>query len=1469
MDSQDFAIKIQPPRGRGYPVTVLGSPAGQGKGRIRLPSDLGELRYPWVEPIPDWDAFQREEGWEPNRRVEQAKEVGGRLFAMLFSGQVGRLYERSLGFLEARPGTLLRLRLHLDVGDPALAQLAALPWELLYDAAIGKFVTLDRRTPVVRALDLPQPGRPLEFQAPLRILMAAAQPPQLPQLDLERERSRILAAWTEGHPALLDVLDHASPNTLRDALLAGRHQVLHFVGHGLFLPKTGQGGLIFERDGGASFQIAGSLLGDLLTGLPEVRLVVLNACETARLRPDGREPYSSVATALVQAGIPAVIAMGAPVRDRAAVAFSARLYQRLSAGDSIEAAVTEGRLSISAERPETVDWAIPTLYLRGPGGALESRRVEEDAATSASTAWSGPFMAERPPDDFVDRPDLIAPVIASLLAREASSSTVGLAAAFRGAGGYGKTTLARAVCQDSRIRRAFSDGILWITLGEQPANLIGMVEDLIFTLTRQRPGFSSLEAAASALSALLEPRRILIVIDDVWSVTHLRPFLRGGPRCTRLVTTRDRTVLPTGAHVVQVDAMQREEALRLLTAGLPDEQRPALESLAGRLGHWPLLLRLVNGVLQDRLHGQGQALAGALLSVGVALERHGLTAFDVADPGDRNRAVASTLALSLDQLPAAARERFLDLAIFPEDADVPFTALEKLWEDLPAVDVEALCVRLNQLSLLLRAELSQRFIRLHDVIRAYLYRQRMPELSSIHRRFLAVGRRAVVGVWRDLPKDDTYLWRHLSYHLEASGLAEELVATVEDLAFLVHRVALGDPHGTEGDLVRAERLVPGDGKVRALHAVYANAKHLLLPCKSSQEIAATFLSRLVATPELSDLAAAAEERFEGPRLCARFAFPDSPDPALLRTLASFGGEVSTCGVSADGSLVVTACEDGSVILWDVLLGAELWTVQEAAEVPEDDEDMPVCDSCCALSADGSTLLAADAEGSVRVWDVATRVELCRLDEGGRIISAALSANGRFGACRWQSGRLRAFEAAGGRLLLDAAVDPSSRGGCSLSADGSLLLASLGKSLCLWDLLRAAPPWIWPAHGADATGCVLSGDGKRALSASGDGSARLWDTATGSELQRLEHGSEVDSCALSVRGELAVTTEKDVAILSNVQTGRRLRSLVGHFGGVSSCAIDAEERLVVTGGGDLTAKLWRDPLVERGVTPPFQAHLRDAAVDAAGRLVAGAALDSTLRIWDLQNGKEIICWPHPAAVSGCVLTPGGDRAISVADDGGARIWDLATGECVALTKEGLPLPCCALSRQGDLFVAAERGGRARLWDIRQKNELRALAGSSVTPTRCRFSADGQHLLLASRDGFVRMWNLSADTGPQIVARHDDEVDSCAISTDGETIASAARDGTVRLWDREGRPLLVFEEHTGPVRDCAFQPGGRLLASISTDIGVGSTLKVWDPSQRRSLASLRVDGELAMCGWLPGGSGLYAAGQYGVYILDWQP
>jgi hypothetical protein len=127
-----------------------------------------------------------------------------------------------------------------------------------------------------------------------------------------------------------------------------------------------------------------------------------------------------------------------------------------------------------------------------------------------------------------------------------------------------------------------------------------------------------------------------LVVDDVWNPAHLKPFLQGGPRCARLITTRNGATLPLGAATVDVDAMSQSEAIKLLGAGLPPGHDDDLRRLAARLGEWPLLLKLVNGVLRDTV-GAGKSLLDALGSVTRRLDHCYASSWVMSGPSSRWR----------------------------------------------------------------------------------------------------------------------------------------------------------------------------------------------------------------------------------------------------------------------------------------------------------------------------------------------------------------------------------------------------------------------------------------------------------------------------------------------------------------------------------------------------------------------------------------------------------------------------------------------------------------------------------------------------------------------------------------------------------------------------------------------------------------------------------------------------------------
>lgn len=204
----------------------------------------------------------------------------------------------------------------------------------------------------------------------------------------------------------------------------------------------------------------------------------------------------------------------------------------------------------------------------------------------------------QPPEAFVHRREYDEVLEALCPPAGATQPTaVGITTALRGAGGFGKTDLALAICQDPRVWQTYPDGILWTTMGEDidAHGRLARVRDLIRWWTHEEaPAFETVTAAGAGLRELLAGSRVLVVIDDVWSSADVTPFQGLAKGSALLVTTRDRQTLPSDAHRIDVDAMASGEAVTLLRLGLPDGSAKEFQSLAARLGEWPLLLKLVN-----------------------------------------------------------------------------------------------------------------------------------------------------------------------------------------------------------------------------------------------------------------------------------------------------------------------------------------------------------------------------------------------------------------------------------------------------------------------------------------------------------------------------------------------------------------------------------------------------------------------------------------------------------------------------------------------------------------------------------------------------------------------------------------------------------------------------------------------------------------------------------------------------------
>ena len=359
----DYRVTLTARADGAYDASAVGADGVVHTGELRLPFDDAELEREVLgvaaivtrsAPRPAAIAT-RDIGGDGPPEFDPA-ELGGALAEALLAGDVATGYD---GAFRRATAAGRGLRLTLSLG--AAPRLLSVPWELLYRRPT--FLANQRKTPLVRHLDVTGLPQAPAIQGTVQVLGVIASPSDCPPLDVAAERERVeraMATVVALGRVELTWLDSATPRRLREVLRDGNFHVLHYVGHGDFTAQ-GEGVLFLDGVDGGHTELDSDEMASLLGDQSSLRLVVLNSCDGARTTLT--DPYAGVATTLVQLGVPAVVAMQFEISDAAAILFAEELYTNLIGRQApIDAAVSEARKAIYIEQ-KTAEWATPVLFM--------------------------------------------------------------------------------------------------------------------------------------------------------------------------------------------------------------------------------------------------------------------------------------------------------------------------------------------------------------------------------------------------------------------------------------------------------------------------------------------------------------------------------------------------------------------------------------------------------------------------------------------------------------------------------------------------------------------------------------------------------------------------------------------------------------------------------------------------------------------------------------------------------------------------------------------------------------------------------------------------------------------------------------------------------------------------------------------------------------------------------------------------
>jgi WD40 repeat protein len=1059
-------------------------------------------------------------------------------------------------------------------------------------------------------------------------------------------------------------------------------------------------------------------------------------------------------------------------------------------------------------------------------------RTPDDLATQVLAAIMRSGLSGRPnnvpppPPKFVPRPDLTSVLIDSLI----GSSIAGANTVLQGAGGFGKTSLALDACHHPEVINAFSNGILWTSLGGKP-DIRQTLTTLCQLVTGDQPSAVDPGILGDTLAQALGGRDYLIVVDDVWHAEDLHYFTRlDGARL--LVCTRIRNLIEQAGEVswpeVSIDEMTAEQAGALLMRGFPDSGPvpAAVQRLGDQLGCWPFLLDLANARLLEERKERDCGLVECADWLAELFRSRGVRDLDRRNPKTRNAAAASSVAISLEFIeesyPGLARKA-AEMAIFPE---ISISALVSLWK-IDSRDVEEEVLRPLHNLAIVQWDRRSGDIRLHDVIRLVL-KDRLPEAADVHA--------TLIDTWGNLRRlPDSYAWRWVTYHLLHAKRIPQLRALLFDFEWMQAKLAaLG-----VASLIADYHTLPNDRELRLVQRAVQLSADAIVP--DTSQLASQLHGRLLDQdmPGIKDLLTSAVSAWKAPWLRPLSASLTRPGGPLIRTLRGHTSLVLAAAVTSDGRRVVSASSDNTLIVWDLARGE----VERVLTGHTSDVTANV------VTPDCRRVISGSLDATVRVWDL-------------------------------QDGR-EVFVLAGHTRLIQAlAVTPDGKRVISASGDGTLKV---------WDLVSGALCYTLTGHSGPVSDVKVTSDGRYAVSASEDCTLSVWDLEDGSERHTLGlrnwyigesitmpdggtamywndkevlglreedsdrivqtfagHVDRVYSVALTPDGRHAVSGSSDGTLrVWDLASGAELHILRGHSNQVAVVVITSNGRRAISGSFDKSVRVWDLETGESLAT--LVGHAFDVFFVAeihGGQRVLSASSDNTLKVWDIETGRELgTLRAHTQSIRALLLTPDGRRAISASNDGTLRIWDLdAVANPQAWQGHISPVNAIAVTADGHLAVTAageQTGSKARdntvkIWEIEKAVELGSLEGHGEYIWTVATTPDGRRAVSGAADSDLKVWDLEAGAEIATLRGHTSSVWDVKIAPDGQTAVSAAWDGTLCVWDLERTACRhTLTGHTAPVFKVVICPDGRTAVSTSED----QTVRVWDLEAGTELRTFR--------------------------------
>jgi WD40 repeat protein len=608
----------------------------------------------------------------------------------------------------------------------------------------------------------------------------------------------------------------------------------------------------------------------------------------------------------------------------------------------------------------------------------------------------------------------------------------------------------------------------------------------------------------------------------------------------------------------------------------------------------------------------------------------------------------------------------------------------------------------------------------------------------------------------------------------------------------------------------------------------------------SRELASASIGQLETDPELSLLlanqaleSATTQEAVEALR-------QSLTESKVRATLTGPEGAVATVAYSPDGSRLLAASYDGTVRIWDPASLTDPLVLASHEDLIE----------TAAFSPDGSLVVSASFDGTARVWDTTSGLELVTLGgHRGAVHDAAFSPNGHLIVTAGDDHTARVWDEGTGAQLsvLEGHTRPVYD--ASFSPDGSVIVtASDDDTARVWEADSGRQLQVLRGHDEGLYAASFDPSGSRVVTASEDETAKIWDASSGELKADLRgHRAPVVLATFSPDGATVLTASEDgTAQIWEASSGRQLSVLRGHGDQIGAASFSSDGRFVVTASADGTARVWSagDGTVA-AVLKGHTGEVLSAAFSPDGERVATGGTDGTTRIWEPVSGQVLI----RGDVSNYREEIGGDRLAVSTWDGFVHIFDAPSGRELVTMEAGAPLSTVSFSGDGALVASGGLDGVGRIWDSHTGELIAELHGHEPVFTSADFYSQDDRVLTWSDDGTARLWDARSGEELAVLDHGSSQfygIWEAHMSSDGSKVfTTGATDGRVEMWDASSGEQLWSRDgllSSGGI-GAGFSPDGQLIGTVSVEA------VIWDAETGRKVSTLDDPGKAGAVTFFP--------------------